>query len=157
MKCSESPKIIFGRENRKSAYNSYIVKGSSINDVTHFLRFLTPSLPLVTHFTKYAYGVTSLFGRSPYPLSGWRHLWTAPNSAFCSKIITIISIFLLLVSLQLERWCLGFLRFLDMLTYSLLWFSSKEQCTYTLLLWCHKCLGVVLAFWTQSITQHSWL
>ena len=131
--------------------------GSSINEVNHFLRFLTHPFPLVTHFTKYAYGVTSLFGRSPYPLSGWRHLWTAPNSAFCSKIITIISIFLLLVSLQLERWCLGFLRFLDMLTYSLLWFSSKEQCTYTLLLWCHKCLGVVLAFWTQSITQHSWL
>ena len=46
MKCSESPKIIFGRENRKSAYNSYIVNGLSINDVTHFLRFLTPPSPL---------------------------------------------------------------------------------------------------------------
>ena len=36
-----------------------------------------PSLPLVTHFTKYAYGVMAPFGRSPLPLSGWRHLWTS--------------------------------------------------------------------------------
>ena len=40
-------------------------KGPSINDIAHFLKIFDPSLPLVTHFTKYAYGVTSLFGRSP--------------------------------------------------------------------------------------------
>ena len=39
-------------------------KGPSIINVTHFLRFLTPPFPLVTHFTKQAYGVTSPFGRS---------------------------------------------------------------------------------------------
>ena len=52
--------------------------GAFINDVAQFLRFLTRSLPLVTHFTKKAYGVMSAFGRSPPRLSGWRHLWMAP-------------------------------------------------------------------------------
>ena len=50
-----------------------------IKEVTHFLRFFYPSLPLITrHFTKKAYGVTSPFGRSPLPLNGRHHLWTAP-------------------------------------------------------------------------------
>ena len=35
----------------------------SIKDVTHFFEIFYPSLPLVTHFTKYAYGVTSPFGK----------------------------------------------------------------------------------------------
>ena len=53
-------------------------KGPSINDVTHFLKFWRLP-PLVTHFTKWAYGVTSPFGRSPIHLSGWCHLWMAPK------------------------------------------------------------------------------
>ena len=43
-----------------------IDKGPFTNDVTHFLRFLTPFLPLVTHFTKLAYELMSPFGR-PLP------------------------------------------------------------------------------------------
>ena len=42
----------------------------SINDVTHFFRFLTPPSSLVIHVTKWAYGVMSPFGRPPFPLSG---------------------------------------------------------------------------------------
>ena len=38
-----------------------------------------PYLPIVIHVTKYAYGITLPFGRSPLPLSGWRHLWTTPR------------------------------------------------------------------------------
>ena len=53
-------------------------KGPSINDVTHFLKFWRLS-PLVIHFTKWAYGVTSPFSRSPIHLSGWCHLWMAPK------------------------------------------------------------------------------
>ena len=32
-----------------------------------FFKIFDPSLPLVTHFIKYAYGVTSPFGRCPLP------------------------------------------------------------------------------------------
>ena len=44
-----------------------------------FFEIFYLSLPLVTHFTKWAYEVTSPFGRSPIHLSGWRHLWMAPK------------------------------------------------------------------------------
>ena len=48
-----------------------------------FFDIFDPSLPLVTHFTIYDYGVKSLFGRCPLPpLSGWRHLWTAPKRVY---------------------------------------------------------------------------
>ena len=40
-----------------------------------FFEIFYPSLSLVSHFTKYAYGVTSPFDRYP---RGWRHLWMAP-------------------------------------------------------------------------------
>ena len=40
-----------------------------------FFETFDPYLPLVTLYTKKAYGVTSPFGKSPLPLSRWRHLW----------------------------------------------------------------------------------
>ena len=41
-----------------------ITRGLSINDGNPFFEIFDPSLPLVTHFTKWAYGVMSPFGRS---------------------------------------------------------------------------------------------
>ena len=69
--------------------NIYLVfwnSSLSINDATHFLRFLTPSLPLVTHFDKLANGLTSPFGRFSLPLSGWHHLWTAELLSCCWQL-----------------------------------------------------------------------
>ena len=57
----------------------------SINDVTHFLRFLTPPFPLVTHFIKQAYEVTSPFGRSPSPPK-WVTLFMDSPSAMMDKM-----------------------------------------------------------------------
>ena len=45
----------------------YFLQGLSINDVTYFLKFVTPPFPLSPHFTKLAYGLTAPFGRSPSP------------------------------------------------------------------------------------------
>ena len=43
-----------------------------------FFEIFDSPLPLVTHFTKYPYGVMSPFQYPPSPVSGWRHLWIAP-------------------------------------------------------------------------------
>ena len=49
-------------------YILILVQGPSINDSTHFLRFFTPSSPLLPNLlSKQAYGLTSPFGRSPLP------------------------------------------------------------------------------------------
>ena len=62
----------------------------------HFSRFFTPSLPLVIHFTRLAHGVTSPFGRSPSPLSGWRHLWMALYCKLWDIVYITLHYFLLL-------------------------------------------------------------
>ena len=74
--CTNVQMVEFWKRNFKNdAIGKYLyVWGPSINDVTHFLRFLTPPSSLVTHFTKKAYGVTLLFGRCPL-LPKWE---TAP-------------------------------------------------------------------------------
>ena len=41
------------------------LRGQTIIDVIHFLRFLTPPSPLVTYFTKKAFGLMSPYGGSP--------------------------------------------------------------------------------------------
>ena len=62
-------------------------KGSSINIWRHsFFEIFDLSLPLVTHFTKKASGVTSTFGTTPSILSGWHHLWMVPNGMFLCKL-----------------------------------------------------------------------
>ena len=48
---------------QQTIYVKKNLERQSINDINHILR---PSLPLVTHFTKYR--VTSPFGRSPFSL-----------------------------------------------------------------------------------------
>ena len=45
-----------------------------------FFDIFDPSPTLVTHFTKYAYGVASPIWQFLLSLSGWRHLLMAPNS-----------------------------------------------------------------------------
>ena len=50
-------------------------EGPSINDVTHFFDIFYPSLPFVTHFTKWQH----LLADTPSTWSGWHHLWTAPD------------------------------------------------------------------------------
>ena len=59
-----------------------------------FFDIFYPSLPLVTHFSIYTYGVTSTFGRSPSLLSGWRHLWMAPNSKLALQKLKYFSFLL---------------------------------------------------------------
>ena len=53
--------------------------GPSINDVTHFLRILTPLFPLSPILLNRLMEEHHLLAHPPSPLSGWRHLWMAPN------------------------------------------------------------------------------
>ena len=71
MSCSKTQPPLFTPEELDMFYPIYcflqvlLHKGLFTKDVTSFLRVLTP-LPLVTHFTKSAYGLMSPFGR-PLP------------------------------------------------------------------------------------------
>ena len=69
-----------------------------------FFEIIDPSLPLVTHFTKYSYGVTSPFGRSPLPpkwvmsfidgpLVNILKLYLSPEFCLDSKILRPCPIF----------------------------------------------------------------
>ena len=79
-------------------------QAQSINDVAFFFEIIDPSLPLVTHFTKQAYGVTSPFGRSPLPpkwvmsfidgpLVNILKLYLSPEFCLDSKILRPCPIF----------------------------------------------------------------
>ena len=70
--------IIFFDNNFKSA----VAGGHPYMTSLIFLKIFDPSLILVTHFTKWAYGVTSTFSRSPLPFKWLTSFIDSPQHIF---------------------------------------------------------------------------